>query len=123
MQRQTKQRQAILELIERSHDHLTAAQVYDRVRQVLPSVGYATVYRNLHGMTEEGLIREIRVGDVSQYDRRTERHDHLVCRKCGRVVDVFMPVPQEALLQAAADSGFQIDEYHTQLSGVCPDCR
>ena len=123
MVRQTKQREAILELFQRANEHLTAAQVYDRVRQVLPTIGFATVYRNLNTMAEEGLIRELKVGDVTQYDRRTERHDHVVCRRCGRVVDALLPVSEEALTAVAAQTGFQIDEHHIQLSGICPNCR
>jgi Fe2+ or Zn2+ uptake regulation protein len=123
MQKQTRQRQAILNLIQQADEHLTAAQVYERVRQVLPTIGFATVYRNLNAMAEEGVVRVIRVGDVSQYDRRTERHDHVVCRRCGKVADVQLPVPAETLAAAAAETGFRIDEHHTELSGLCPGCR
>jgi Fur family transcriptional regulator, peroxide stress response regulator len=123
MIRQTKQRQAILEAVERSHDHPTAAQVYERVRRVLPGVGFATVYRNLGALAVEGMIREIRVGDVTQYDRRTDRHDHAVCSRCGKLVDVMVPLPAQAVQAVMEQSGFQVAGYHTELFGVCSECR
>ena len=123
MIRQTKQRQAILEAVEQSHDHPTAAQVYERVQRVLPGVGFATVYRNLGALAEEGRIREIRVGDVTQYDRRTDRHDHAVCSGCGTLMDVLVPLPAEAVRSVMEQSGFQVAGYHTEVFGLCSDCR
>ena len=123
MIRQTKQRQAILEIVERSHDHPTAAQVYERVRQVAPGIGYATVYRSLRTLAEEGLLQEIHVGEVTQFDRRTDRHDHAVCQACGTLVDVEVRLPAECLRQVEARSGFHVTGYHTELSGLCSACR
>jgi Fur family transcriptional regulator, peroxide stress response regulator len=123
MIRQTRQRQAILQAVERSHDHPTAAQVYERVRQVLPGIGYATVYRNLGALAEDGLIREIRVGDVTQYDRRTDRHDHAVCRGCGKLVDVLVPLPSETIQAVMDQCGFKVAGYHTEVFGLCSECR
>jgi len=123
MIRQTKQRHAILEVVERSHDHPTAAQVYERVRRTLPGLGFATVYRNLGALAEDGTIREIRVGEVAQYDGRTDRHDHAVCSRCGRLVDVMAPLTVEAVQAALEPSGFQVAGYHTEVFGLCADCR
>lgn len=123
MIRQTKQRQAILEVVERSHDHPTAAQVFERVQRVLPGVGFATVYRNLAALAEEGLIREIRVGDVTQYDRRTDRHDHAVCGQCGKLVDVMVPLPAEVVQAVMEQCGFEVAGYHTEVFGRCSECR
>lgn len=122
MIRLTKQRQAILEVVERSHDHPTAAQVYERVQQLLPGVGFATVYRNLGALSEEGMVREIHVGDVTQYDRRTDRHDHAVCDRCGKLVDVMVTLPAE-VIAAVEQSGFQVAGHHTELFGLCSDCK
>ena len=83
--RQTQQRQLIFDLVEQAADHPTAAQIFERARQLMPTIGYATVYRTLGTLVDEGMIRELRVGDVAQYDGRTDRHDHVKCRRCGRV--------------------------------------
>lgn len=113
----------ILELILNATDHPTAAQIYERARQVLPSVGQATVYRTLRRLVAEDLIREVRVGDVTQYDRRTERHDHVICRRCGCIGDVWVEMPEGILDRAAAQCGFRIEEHHTELFGLCPSCQ
>jgi Fur family ferric uptake transcriptional regulator/Fur family peroxide stress response transcriptional regulator len=123
MIRQTKQRQAILEVVERSPDHPTAAQVYERVRQVQPGIGYATVYRNLNALADEGTIRGIHVGEVTQFDRRADRHDHAVCGQCGKLVDVDFPLMTELVEVVEAQSGFQVTDHHTELFGVCAECR
>jgi Fur family ferric uptake transcriptional regulator/Fur family peroxide stress response transcriptional regulator len=123
MIRHTQQRQAILEAVERSPDHPTAAQVYERVRRVLPGVGFATVYRNLGALAGEGLIREIRVGDAIQYDRRTDRHDHAVCGGCGKLVDVLVPLPDAVVRSVLEESGFQVVGHHTEVFGLCSNCR
>ena len=123
MTRQTRQRDAILEYVISSGDHPTAAQVYAEVRKVLPRIGFATVYRNLRVLTEEGHLQEVRLGDVTQYDRRTERHDHVICRCCGRLTDVTLPQAPEAIQAAAEQTGYQIERHHTELVGLCPACR
>jgi Fe2+ or Zn2+ uptake regulation protein len=123
MMRNTRQRQAILEVVERSHDHPTAAQVYERVRVAEPGVGFATVYRNLRTLADEGKISEIRSGEVSQYDRRTERHDHAICQRCGKLVDLMVSLPMDVLENAAQASGFRVSGYHTEVFGLCPDCQ
>ena len=122
MQR-TQQRQVILDLILRAPDHPTAAQVFQRARKILPRVGQATVYRSLAHLVEEGLIRELRVGDVTQYDRRTDRHDHLVCRQCGCVEDVEAAAPSNTLHEIAAAHDFVVESHHTEVSGLCRSCR
>ncbi len=123
MMRQTKQRQAILEVVERAHDHPTAAQVYERVQRMLPGIGFATVYRNLGALAKEGVLQEIRVGDVTQYDRRTDRHDHARCGGCGKLVDVLVPLPRETVQAVLEESGFQVAGYHTEVFGLCAECR
>ena len=123
MIRQTKQRQAILEVIERSHDHPTAAQVYERVQRILPGVGYATVYRNLGALAADDLVQEIRLGEVTQYDRRTDRHDHAVCSRCGKLQDLTVTLSPEAIKGAIEQSGFEVSGYHTEFWGLCSDCR
>jgi Fe2+ or Zn2+ uptake regulation protein len=123
MTRQTKQRDAILEYVSRSEEHPTAAQVYSEVRKVLPRIGFATVYRNLRVLSEEGQLQELRLGDVTQYDRRTDRHDHVVCRLCGRLADATAALAPGTLAAAADQTGYQIESHHIELIGLCPTCR
>jgi Fur family transcriptional regulator, peroxide stress response regulator len=123
MIRQTKQRQAIMGILERATDHPTAAELYERVRRLLPTIGYATVYRNLRALVQEGLVREVQLGNAARYEWAIERHDHAVCRSCGKLVDVKAHLAAEELEEIARQTGFRITEHYTELYGLCSDCQ
>lgn len=73
----TKQRQAVLEVIMRSEDHLKANEVFEDAQRLLPGISFATVYNSLRYLKTEGLIGEVRFGnDATRFDRRLDRHDH-----------------------------------------------
>jgi Fe2+ or Zn2+ uptake regulation protein len=120
----TPQRQAILEAVRASHDHPRAADIYERVRAVLPGIAFGTVYNALHALADQGVILQLSFGDhASRFDGRTDRHDHALCTRCGDLVDAVAPPTPDRLKQAAAETGFAIHAYHTQLLGVCANCR
>src|SRR5262249_24443842 len=76
----TKQRRAVLSVIRASNEHLTANEVFERARQLLPGIAFATVYNSLRYLKDEGLIGEVRFGaDSTRYDRTLKRHDHAIC--------------------------------------------
>lgn len=84
----TKYAKTMLELIETSHSHMTAEQVFHALRQVYLKVALATVYNNLNRLWEEGRLRKVSIeGMPDRYDR-IQRHDHLVCQGCGKLVDI-----------------------------------
>lgn len=116
----TKYGKKILEIVESSHRHMTAEQVFDALRESCPSVVLATVYNNLNRLCEEGLVRRVSVeGMPDRYDR-TVRHDHLVCRRCGRLLDISLP-DLTAQLQAQVD--VPILCYDLKLVYLCGECR
>src|SRR6476620_1167306 len=85
----TKQRRSVLRVIRESERHLTANEVFDDARRLLPGISFATVYNSLRYLTNEGLIGEVGFSsDCARYDRRLTRHDHAVCQKCGKLVDL-----------------------------------
>ncbi|MDD6200023.1 MAG: transcriptional repressor, partial [Firmicutes bacterium] len=80
----TKYEKAVFDLVRTSHVHLTAQQIYERLRITCPRVVLATVYNNLNKLCQSGLIRRISAeGMPDRYDT-TQKHDHLICRKCGK---------------------------------------
>ncbi len=116
----TKYAKKILEIVESSRSHLTAEQVFEQLRESYPSVVLATVYNNLNRLWEEGRIRKISVeGTPDRYDRIV-RHDHLVCRKCGRLLDVDLGDLTEQLEKKA---GIPILSYDLKLVFLCEACR
>jgi Fur family peroxide stress response transcriptional regulator len=75
-------------------------------------------------LKEAELIREITFGNAaSRYDRETRRHDHAVCKACGKLVDFDLPETAELIKSAARRSRFQPESIHLTLVGLCPDCR
>ena len=122
--RQTAQREMILAAVQGAESHLTAGEIFERVRRRDPRIGYGTVYRSLHLLAEHGLIQELTFADqASRYDSRCERHDHVHCSSCGVLLDVDVPEALMARHVAEERSGFSISHHHTVFVGLCPACR
>ena len=120
----TKQRRSVLEVIRGSDNHLTANEVFEDARRLLPGISFATVYNSLRYLKNEGLIGEIRLGtDANLYDRKLTRHDHALCTECGKLVDIEMEHPLEIVERAAAYSNFKPESLEFTLRGLCPDCN
>lgn len=119
----TKQRQTVLQVIRESDKHLTANEVFEDARRLLPGISFATVYNSLNYLKKEGLIGEIRFGtDANLYDRKLTRHDHALCNNCGMLVDLELSIPDELLEQAAKYSKFKPELIELTLRGLCPEC-
>ena len=119
----TKQRQAVLQVIRESDEHLTANEVFEDARRLLPGISFATVYNSLRYLKQEGLIGEVRFAtDAARYDRKLTRHDHALCNNCGKLVDLELSIPV-ALIEEASDlSKFQAESIELTLRGLCPEC-
>lgn len=116
----TKYAKKILEIVETSHSHLTAEQVFEALKKTYPQVVLATVYNNLNRLWEDGRIRKVSVeGMPDRYDR-TARHDHLVCKQCGKLVDVNLTDLTRLLEQQV---GFPLLAYDLKLLYLCDHCR
>jgi len=122
--RNTTQRAIIQAEVEAADGHLTAGEIFERVRRRYPSIAYGTVYRTLHLLAEHDLIQELTFADqASRFDKRVDRHDHVQCTECGALADVDVPTALVATYVAEEQSGFRISSHHTVFSGMCPECR
>ena len=120
----TKQRQAVLRVIQGAEKHLTANEVFEGSKQLLPGISFATVYNSLRYLRTEGLIGEVRFGaDCTRYDRTLARHDHALCTACGKLVDFELPIPSDLMKKATRLSHFQPESVELILRGLCPDCN
>ncbi|MCL6457527.1 MAG: transcriptional repressor [Gorillibacterium sp.] len=120
----TTPRKTILEIVSLSSDHPSAADVIDRLKARGCCFAYATVYNSLRFLTQEGLLREVKLeGAASRYDARVEEHQHIICTSCGKVGEVFVGPPIEWLNRIAAETGYRIDKQEFLFKGVCPACR
>ena len=119
----TKQRQAVLTVIHESEKHLTAIEVFEDARRLLPGISFATVYNSLRYLKNEGLIGEVRFGaDSTRYDRTLTRHDHAICVKCETLIDLELPIPPALIKKAEEMSKFETASIELILRGVCPEC-
>lgn len=119
----TKQRKTIFEVVQQAHDHPTAADVIDRLREQGFNFAYGTVYNSLRYLTDAGLIRELKLGQAaSRYDARTEEHHHIVCTNCGQVGEVHTDIPAEWMKAVAEETSYTIGHVQVVLEGVCESC-
>jgi Fur family peroxide stress response transcriptional regulator len=119
----TKQRKVVLRVIREADGHLTANEVFAGARELLPSISFATVYNSLRYLKEAGHIAEIQFGSgASRFDRMTTRHDHAICTRCGKLVDIEMDLPEEFVTRATRESRFKPESIEFTLRGLCPDC-
>jgi Fur family ferric uptake transcriptional regulator len=119
----TAQRLAVLRAVS-GHPHSTADAIYTVVRADLGAISRQAVYDALGALTDKGLFRRIQpAGSPARYeDRVGDNHHHLVCRACGRMVDVDCAVGDTPCLTAADASGYEVDEAEVTYWGRCPDC-
>jgi Fe2+ or Zn2+ uptake regulation protein len=119
----TAQRLAVLQAIS-DRPHATADQLADDVRDSIGSVSRQAVYDALAILVEKGVVRRIQpAGSPARYeDRVGDNQHHLVCRSCGRTVDVDCAVGVTPCLTAADRVGYEIDEAEVIYWGRCPDC-
>src|SRR5713226_6647649 len=116
----TVTRKLVLDEIRGRDDHPAAADIFAAVRRRRPKIALGSVYKTLQFLTDSGFVSEVHVSDeLARYDGNTARHDHAVCRKCGRLADVEVEVSEAAVQQAAGRLGFRVDCHHMELIGVC----
>lgn len=116
----TKYGTKILEIVSASRSHMTAEEIFYALRQTYPTVVLATVYNNLNRLWQEDLIRKVSVeGMPDRYDR-IQRHDHLVCKSCGRLLDVDLG---DLTAQLEEKAGISILSYDLKLTYLCEECR
>ena len=119
-----RKRDAILHCVRSTDAHPSADWVFEHVKEQLPDISLATVYRNLSLFKEQGLLTSLgTVKGVERFDGNTEPHVHFICTQCDGVTDLpHMAVPQSLCSQAAAQTGGQIDVCHLSFTGVCNRC-
>jgi Fur family transcriptional regulator, stress-responsive regulator len=119
----TAQRLAVLRAVA-GEPHITADGVAEAVRSEIGAISLQSVYDALTLLAAEGLIRRIQpAGSPARFeDRVGDNHHHLICRVCGRLVDVDCAVGSAPCLTASDDMGYEIDQAEVAYWGRCPDC-
>ena len=116
----TKYEKQIYDIVNASRKHMTAEQVYEELQKIYPAVARATVYNNLNKLCDVKLIRRVSLEDSPDRYDRIEKHDHLVCQKCGRLSDVCFDDLTSALQKQFGDDFLS---YDLKIFYICPECR
>ncbi|WP_278234796.1 Fur family transcriptional regulator [Isoptericola sp. AK164] len=124
--RMTKQRAAVAEVLDASDEFRSAQQLHELLRDRGDTVGLATVYRTLQALADGGDVDVLRTDDGEALYRRcarAEHHHHLVCRSCGRAVEIDGPTVEAWAAEVGASQGFSDIEHTIELWGTCAQCR
>jgi Fe2+ or Zn2+ uptake regulation protein len=121
----TPQRRLILDILAEADGHLDAGEIYQRGRRQDPRLSLSTVYRTLTALKETGAVRELHLDEEHHhYELETEdQHSHLVCTRCGRVVEIDSAPFAGVAAPAAQTYGFELSAVQVELTGICADCR
>lgn len=124
-QRLTKQRAAIASLLEEVPEFRSAQDLHEQLRRHGHNIGLTTVYRTLQALADAGEIDTLRIGSGEAAYRRCSprHHHHLVCRACGRTVEVDGPAVEKWTEQVATVNGFTDISHTAEIFGICPTCH
>jgi Fur family ferric uptake transcriptional regulator len=122
--RATRQRQAVADLLRERSDFRSAQQLHAELREQGSSIGLATVYRNLALLAQSGEVDTLQREDGELLYRQcsSRHHHHLVCRRCGRTVEVAGPAVEQWANRVATEHGFSDVSHTLELFGTCAEC-
>ena len=118
----TKQREAILEVFLSERGHISSEDLYQRVRVDHSHIGYTTVYRTVKLLCDAGLAQETSFEGITRYEIAHAHHDHLVCTRCGKIIEFECKMIEAAQEQIAKRYRFRILRHRHELYGHCEDC-
>ncbi|MCQ9208216.1 MAG: transcriptional repressor [Omnitrophica bacterium] len=122
----TKQREEVLGVFLKTEKHLTVEELYNIIKKKDPHIGQATVFRTLKLIREAGIATEADLGDKKiRYEHRYghKHHDHLICIKCGRFIEVVEPEIEKLQNKLCRDFRFLVERHRLEIFGVCQQCR
>lgn len=117
-------RDRILKVIRDTDTHPTAEWVYLKLKDEIPELSLATVYRNLEQLTSSGEILKLEGGGkTARFDGCTKGHYHLSCEKCGKVCDLPIKYDSNLAYKMTSETDFLVTGYSINFRGVCPECK
>ncbi len=122
----TSQRDTILQMFVEAGRHLSAEELYARVKKNHPKIGYATVYRTLKLLADAGMAEERRFEDGFtryEYKASDSHHDHLICTRCGEIIEFENERIEELQADVARKNRFQVQSHKLEIYGLCNSCQ
>ena len=124
VRRNTEQKRLIMETLTALGGHAAAGEIFEELKKTHPNVGRATVFRVLSALSEDGIIQRILVaGGNDRFDVTVKPHCHILCRKCGRLADVWLKDDMNIPAQILSSSGYSVENVHLEFTGLCSRCR
>ncbi len=121
--RMTNQREMILRELKKSKKHLTADELYTRVKKYMPRISLATVYRNLEILSDARMIRKLEIsGRQKRFDSELEDHDHIYCVQCHCIENLDIG-KSEVVLDSVDTKGYTVTGRRLEVTGICPKCQ
>ena len=123
--RRTRKREIILDVFYRAGGHLTIEDLLERVKKLDPKIGYGTVYRMLKILKESGLAHQWQFGDGhSRFEKATSHHhDHLICMKCGKIIEFHEEQIENLQDKVAQKYRFKMTRHVHEIFGFCSKCQ
>ena len=119
----THQRQKIYEALLSRPGHYSPEEIYAQVKQDLPSISLATVYKNLKTFVQAGILCDVSPHHGTwRVDANTSPHHHLVCTRCHSITDLDIDLLEPVKLQGRLPSGFRLEKFSVEVHGVCKAC-
>ena len=121
----SRQREVILDTLERNAIHPTAEKLMEVIKEENPdsNIGIATVYRNLRKLADAGIIKRIEgLEDAEHFDHNTHTHYHFICNKCKKVFDIDEDIADGIIEKTTQKTGFVITDYDIVFKGICKNC-
>jgi len=123
LQRNTVQRQIILETLKKYDTHPTVDELYNDIHENHPSISRTTIYRNLRQLAQGGQISKVVLPDNSdRYDKRTDQHYHFLCKTCGTLFDVDIDRAESIDAKVQEKYEVQVEEHEIVFMGLCKEC-
>ncbi len=118
----TKQRDKILEAFLSATGHVTSEEIHQLLRAEHPNIGFTTVYRTMKLLVDANLAQERNFDGVTRYETEHEHHDHLICVRCGKIIEFECEPIEEAQARIADQYKFRLLRHRHELYGHCEDC-
>ena len=120
----THQRQVLYEVMQGMEGHPSPEEIYAEVKEKIPAISLATVYKNIHLFVESGVLREVSLHHGSQRVEMNERdHHHMVCSRCKAITDIDAEELGLADERKTLPGGFLVERYSVDVIGVCAECQ
>jgi len=125
VERKTAPRDAILKTLSEAPGPLTPGEIHERAGQLHPTLGLATVYRNINRLEEKGDVVAVHLPeDPPRYEPAGRaHHHHFRCRECGHVFELEGECPVAILQGVTLPGGFRVEDHELTLYGICSDCQ